>query len=275
MPPVADPDRPRRDPLTDIRDAADALTDPRHHAEPRYEWDANRNRKPLPAHKTTVPGLIQQLRDLAEPGVDGEAGAGGGRESVPVAIDAVSLLAAVEYGAAKRILDAVVGGYRVERQATAEGNIRALVGLAPSLPSGRTRTDPTRCGGHTAHWNPCATCQPTTQHELAADLRSWQHQAEVIAEWRTPAQPLPAPCPECDARGALLARADGAEAAAWCTACSRRWESEAEVAILARHVADHVRRSGEASREARARAVAERRRREGGDAADWAAKIAS
>ncbi|WP_346179638.1 hypothetical protein, partial [Streptomyces cuspidosporus] len=60
------------DTLQDIAEAAHALTDARQHLEPRWEWDANRNRKPLPPHRTTVPGLIQQLRDHAEPGVDGD-----------------------------------------------------------------------------------------------------------------------------------------------------------------------------------------------------------
>jgi hypothetical protein len=276
---LTDPAQPRdrRDPIQEIKDAVDALTNPRQHTEPRHEWTEQRNKRPLEPWRTIVPGLIQQLRDLAEPGVDGDTGGRGGAESCPVAIDAVSLLAAIGHGTAKRITDSAKRGYRVERQPTTEDDLRALIGLADYLPSGRNRTDPYQCEGcaTVAHWNPCHTCQPTTQRELAAELRAWQHQAEVIAQWRTPAQPLPAPCPECDARGALLARADGAAAAGWCTACSTRWESEAEVAILARHVADYVRRSGEASREARARAVGERRRREGADPAGWAGRMAS
>jgi transcription elongation factor Elf1 len=112
-----------------------------------------------------------------------------------------------------------------------------------------------------AHWNPCHTCQPTTQRELAAELRAWQHQAEVIAAWQSPAQPLPAPCLACDARGVLLAKADAS--AAWCTACGRRWEGETEMFNLGKHVRAYRARAEAASAAARSRAVEERRRREG------------
>jgi hypothetical protein len=225
-----DQPRERRDPLLDIQDAADTLCNPRPHAEPRYEWDANRHRRPLDPHRTVVPGLVQQLRDLAEPGVDGEAGSGGGLESCPVAIDAVSLLQSIEFGAAWRCQR-----QGLKRRADAEAHIRALVGVADQL-------------------------DYDERQDLRRELRSWQHQAEVLAGWKTPARELLAPCMACDARGSLLARADGS--AAWCTACGERWD-EATVGVLARHVASYRARSAAAAREARARAVAERRRREG------------
>ncbi len=129
--------------LQDIAEVIEALTDPHHHAEPRYDEDG----KPTKPHITVVRGLIEQLRTEAEPGNDGGQGGTGGRESVPVAIDAVSLLGAIEYGAARRLASAIERGARVERRQGAEDCLRALVGIAGQFPHSRTRVDPYLCPG--------------------------------------------------------------------------------------------------------------------------------
>jgi Zn ribbon nucleic-acid-binding protein len=228
------------DTLTDIADAAELLCDPRQHAEPRWEWDANRNRKILPPHRTTVPGLIQQLRDQAEPGVDGEAGGAGGAKSVPVAIDAVSLLASITLGAAMR---AKAWGVNLDERTTPEEHIRGLVGLA-----GRRTSD--------------------EQLELRRELRSWAWQAEIITGWRTPPRELVAPCPQCAARGTLLAYAAEDNPRARCVGCGAAWaeipqRDEGSIRILAEHVITYQRKAGTTMAAARAAAVADRRRREG------------
>lgn len=266
--------------LADIAETADVLTDPRMNREPRWGWDHNRNREALEAHITTVPGLIQQLRDLAEPGVDGDQGTRGGPTSVPVAIDAVSLLGSIEHGAHQRLAGAIRVGCRVEPRAGAEACIRALVGIAHNLPYSRTRVDPYQCSGclhrglgqRTEHWSPCHLCQPTTQTELVAELRSWRWQAEIIAGWRTPPRELPAPCPACDARGTLLAYADPDNPQARCVGCGQMWSQtpradQGAIGILAEHVIAYERRTREERQAARSRAVAERQRREGRTAA--------
>jgi hypothetical protein len=252
--------------LADIAEAAEALADGRHHTEAVYrDHDDKRTN-----HTTVVPGLIQQLREAAEPGNDGEEGGRGGRESVPVAIDAVSLLAAVSFGAAKRIHDAIADGLRVEARTDAEGNIRALVGIAARLPYDRTRVDGYLCGG--AHgweyWVPCHRCQPTTQVELRSELMSWRWQAEIVTGWRTPPVPLLAPCPACDARGTLLAYPDPADTKARCTGCGQEWakdpaEHEGAIGMLARHVETYQDMSHEDRREFRRLAVERRQRAEG------------
>lgn len=220
------------DTLADIAEAADALTDPRHHAEPRWEWDANRNRKPLPAHRTTVPGLIQQLRDATEPGESAESSGGSTAGLLPGDINAVSLLASIEHGARWRCLAWGVAG-----RTTAEDHIRGLVGAV-----GRRNSD--------------------EAIELRAELQSWRRQAEVITGWRTPSRPLNAPCPACDANGSLLARVDAEDPSAVCTACGERWDAET-IGILARHVIDYQEKSAASRAAARLRAVQDRRRREG------------
>lgn len=229
------------DTLTDIFDSAEALTDPRSHAEPRYEWDHNRHRKPLDPHRTVVPGLIQQLRELAEEGASNSDESGVRSvpsSSPPGAFDAVSLLAAITFGAA----------WRVERvglkaRDTAESNIRAVVGEATRLDS-------------------------DSQREIRAELRSWRRQAEVLTGWRTPPRELVAPCPQCNARGSLLAYADEDNPRARCTTCDASWAEiphadEGSIRVLAAHVIAYQKRSGTTMAAARSAAVAERRRREG------------
>lgn len=220
------------DTLNEIADAGDALTNPRHHAEPRWEWDANRNRKPLPPHRTIVPGLIQQLRDAIEPGDTSEGTGGGTAGLLPGDINAVSLLASIEHGARWRCL-----AWGVTGRITAEDHIHGLIGAVTKRTSDEAL-------------------------ELLAELRSWQRQAEVITGWRTPSRPLNAPCPACDANGSLLARVDAEDPSAVCTACQERWDSDT-IGLLARHVIDYQEKAAAARAVARQRAVTERRRREG------------
>jgi hypothetical protein len=219
--------------LDQIAEAAEALTDPRTNREPRWTWDANRHRKPLADHVTTLPGLIQQLRDLTEPGATTDTT---GARTIPdsrppVALDAVSLLASIEFGVAKRCLD-----LGLAKRDSVESTIRLLVGHASSVDS-------------------------ETQRDLAAELRSWRSQAEVICRWRTGAVELVAPCPAriggatCGARGSLLANPE--THAAWCTACGTSWEPD-ESEELFRHVKAYRQKSRAAAEEARARVRAEK-----------------
>ncbi len=217
------------DTLTDILDSAEALTDPRQHSEPRYEWDANRNKKPVDPYRTIVPGLIQQLRDLAEEG--STSGDESGVRSVPDSrppgeFDAVSLIAAITFGAAWR-----AGQVGLKARDTAEGNIRSIVGTISTLDS-------------------------DTQHDIRRELMSWRRQADVILGWEQPPIELVAPCPvvdadgygtPCGARGTLVAQRDGSGAR--CVKCGAVWD-EKTVGMLF----EHVRRYTEASKAAAERA---------------------
>lgn len=227
--------------IADILAHADALRDPHHHAEPRWEWDHNRHKKPLPPHVTIVSGLIQQLRDMAEPGNDGGQGGTGSHESCPVAIDAVSLLASITHGTAYR-----AGSLGVPIRDTPEANIGAILGCVGGI-------------------------DQETQRQIRNELGAWRNQAEIITGWKLPALELRAPCPalivdhngnqhECGARGTLLAAPDGS--AAWCTSCRTRWDA-GTVGLLAEHVRTYREDAEKTAKESRARAVEERRRAEG------------
>lgn len=216
--------------LSDIIDSAEALTDPRQHSEPRYEWDPNRNKKPIAPYKTIVPGLIQQLRDLAEEG--STSGDDTGVRSVPDSrppgeFDAVALLAAITFGAAWR-----AGQLGLRARDTAESNIRAIVGAAHDIDS-------------------------DTQRDIRAELGSWRRQADVILGWEQPPIELVAPCPvvdadgngtPCGARGSLLAQRDGTGAR--CVKCGAVWD-ERNVALLFEHVKRYTEASKAAAEKAR------------------------
>lgn len=263
------------DVLTAIKDESDLLTNTRQHSEPRWERDEHRNKKPAKPHITTVPGLIQQLRDLAAPGAATQAGSNGFNEAAPVAMDAVSLLASIEHGAAKRLHDAAAAGERFDRRLTAEDCLLALVGLVPRWPYNRTRVEPYRCEGCAAagrtgqeHWSPCHHCTPNVQTELLREFRSWRYQAEIIAEWRTPPRELPAPCPQCGGRP-VLAYADPDNARARCAECDAQWaqepgDDEGHIDILSRYV-QHYTETAAAKRAAARTAAVEQRRREAGE----------
>lgn len=189
--------------LDDIADAADALTDSRQHVEPIHDTDQHRNKRMRRVYATTIPGLIQQLRDATEPGANGD---NNGARSIPdsrppLALNAVSLLAAIEYGAARRCLT-----MSVTPRASVESTIRMLV-------------------GESSQWD------SDTMQNLAAELRSWRVQAEVITQWRSDPVELLAPCPAevepgwiCEARGTLLADPDSGVAR--CVACGARWSPD-------------------------------------------------
>lgn len=223
----------RRDPLADIRDAASALADAREHREPRgHTWDSNRNKKTLDPHKTIIPGLIQQLRDLAEPGSGSDSpGARSAPESRPPGnLEAVSLLASIELGVGRKQVE-----YRdlfraypqllrtLERRDNAESNMRGLVGVADALDYNR-------------------------QDDLARELKSWRRQAAILCRWEDGAVELVAPCPAeldsgrlCGARGSL--RVSATTEAAWCKTCAALWEPDQTGSLF-----EHVRRHAEATR---------------------------
>lgn len=264
------------DVLQALKDEVDDLTNPRQHSEPRWEWDANRNKKPLPPHVTTVPGLVQQLRELAEPGADGDQGGAGGSHSVPLRLSATSLYGSIAFGSVRRLNDAIERGARVERRSGPEDCLRALVGIAGQFPYRRDDVDPYKCErcvnngrrGDQMH-SPCTACEPTTQTELLREVRSWRYQAEIVAGWRAKPRALPAPCPrpECG-KSNLVAYAEADNPRARCTECGAQWaqipdEHEGSIDILSRYVQDYAKRAAERAAELRTAAVEERRRQAG------------
>lgn len=227
----------------DIADAVEALCAGRQHNEPRWEWDANRHRKALTPHRTVVPGLIQQLRDLAAEGATNTNDSGVHsvpESSPPGAFDAVALVAAITFGAAWRVgWVREARGVDIAPRETPEGNLSALIGVLSRIDSG-------------------------AQRDIRAEVCSWRRQAEVLTGWSQPPIELVAPCPvvdtdghgkACGARGTLLAQRDGSGAR--CLACGASWD-EATVGLLLAHVQRYTEASKAAAEKVRLKVRAEK-----------------
>jgi len=229
--------------LNDIADAVEALCAGRQHSEPRWEWDANRHRKPLDPYRTIVPGLIQQLREIAEEGATNTNDSGVHsvpESSPPGAFDAVALIAAITFGAAWRVSWARdARSVDITVRDTPEANLSAIVGVLNRIDS-------------------------EAQRDIRAEVRSWQRQAEVLTGWTQPPIELVAPCPvvdsdghgtPCGARGTLLAQRDGSGAR--CLACGAQWD-ETTVGLLLAHVQRYTEASKAAAEKVRLKVRAEK-----------------
>lgn len=202
------------DTLSELRDVCDALCDPRQFREPRWTWDANRNKKPLPDHVVVLPGLLVQLHEVVYPGSAPESN-GGSRpvpsSRPPLRTDAMSALFAIHCAVARWHMS-----YCLTTRDTLESSVRQLLGRV-------------------------STEDSDTQAALLTEMRSWQRQAEIICGWREPDPQLQVPCPVegCGERRLRVAMTD---LKARCEACGARWaEQEDEwtgsISILAGHIA--------------------------------------
>lgn len=174
--------------VAEIAALAEELCDPHRHTERVEEWDRNRNRK-VRTYVTTQQGLLKQLRDIAAMGlkVGSGCGSGGGKpgSKPPGMFEALArhVYIVVEAG---RWCDTV----GLPQRDAVEGNIRALVGRAPSLDD---------------------------QHlaRLHKEVRFWRAQAATATGWETPPYTPPVPCPVCSRLGTV--RINMAERSAYCT----------------------------------------------------------
>jgi hypothetical protein len=216
--------------LQRIADDAEALCDPRHHAERVWDYDRHRNKRIRRVHVTVQPGLLAQLAEMAEPSSTQD---GSGPRSVPRSrpplTEAGQAHADITVAAAWLVND-----LDVTVRATVEANIRALVGHAP-------------------------TVDLAVQARIANDLGAWRRRAEVITGWTIPPWTPVAPCPNCNQRNALRVHLD--KSTATCAHCHVRWDI-GSIGILARHIALYEASSRAQAAAARARHHAEQARRD-------------
>lgn len=211
--------------LAELRDACDSLTEPYHSRSQRWTWDHNRHRKPLPDHVITLPGLLQQLADMAYPGQPADSGDFVMRpvpaSRPPLQLRAVSAHAAIAVGIVRWCWS-----MQLDLRGTAESNLRQVLAAA-----GRQDRD--------------------TQITLLDEVRGWRRQAEIITGWRDPDPELQVPCPHCGERGLRVAIADKV---ARCVNCRSRWAEDEDIdagvysiGVLGRHIADYQAGSREAA----------------------------
>ncbi len=220
----------RTDILADLRDVCDLLCDPHQIREPRWTWDANRNKKPLPDHVVVLPGLLGQLADIVYPGSPPDNGSGPTARPVPgsrppLRTDAMSALFAIHCAVARWHMS-----YCLTTRDTLESSVRQLLGRVAQEDS-------------------------DTQAALLTEMRSWQRQAEIICGWRQPDPQLQVPCP-VEGCGERRLRVNLTDRSARCEACGARWgEQEDEwtgsIGVLAGHIAAYQKLSKKAADGAR------------------------
>lgn len=192
--------------LTDIADLAEELCDPRQHTEYVYEWDRNRNRKPVPI-RTVQNGLLVQLRAAVQPGRTGEDARTVPRSRPPLLLEALDrhIAIATEVNEWLHML-------KLENRPSIEQNIRALVGISAQL-------------GHDG------------QHTLRSNLRAWRTWAAVMSGWELPPFTPFVACPKvsCGAKGRL--RIDATRKTGYCAACDTIWDdTDGSIGVLAAYI---------------------------------------
>lgn len=189
--------------LDAIREVGDDLTEPHQHAETLEYWDRNRHRKTR-RRTVTMPGLLQQLADMYTHAAGEEDGARSVPDSKPPGHwDALSRHTAVTLGAL-----GWVQRLRLDPRDTVESNIRALVGVSPTL-------------------------DPDDARRLLKDMRRWKTWAEIITGWKTPPWTPVAPCPAAVAGedgttrscGKRSLRVNLTYATAYCPSCGTTWDA--------------------------------------------------
>jgi hypothetical protein len=211
--------------LAELRDAADALTNPSQVRNPRRARDANGERVQLPDHVATLPGLIAQVAEIVWPtgGGDSESARPVPSSRPPGNPQAMALHLDIWIGVSKWHMR-----WCLTTRDTLESSIRQMVAKVMSEDS-------------------------DTQDEMLGDLRSWRHRCEVVLREAFNDPQIQSPCP-VEGCGNRTLRVNVQKKTARCTTCRARW---AEVPDPERGIwsivglADHIQ-----TYEAQARAAA-------------------
>lgn len=202
--------------LLDLAAVADELCNPIRTVERIVERDdskhirGRRGRAPRRVWVAQFPSLLDQLAQAVIPGetfAEPETIVGAHQPPgprYPARLEAIDRLLAIQVGAAMWCA-------RVERtlRDSAAANIRALVGVAPTLPSG-------------------------DQDGLLSAMRGWHTWAAVASCWQRPDDAPRGTCPACDGRNTIRVRL--ATRKAFCVACGAWWD-DSTMGVLAEHMA--------------------------------------
>ncbi|GLZ62861.1 hypothetical protein [Micromonospora sp. NBRC 107095] len=182
--------------ITTITGLAAALCDTGQHTERVPYWDDNRNKK-YREHRTIQPGLLAQLHQAAVEPAAGRTEPG--PRSVPQSRPPLALEALSTHAAICTHVHHWCWSLGLTPRDTVEGNIRALVGAAPTLDGDDLTL-------------------------LTVELRTWHRWASVATGWTTPLYQPHVPCPACQTVGKL--RINLHTQAAHCRACQATWGSD-------------------------------------------------
>ncbi len=194
----------------DIRDTADALTEPAVTRTPLYAWDAHRHKTLAGHHQIVLPGLLAQLHQSVYPSASSAADGGyaGGKPGSrpPLALEALTTHRRIIIGTIEWCLS--VG---LTIRPNPESNLRQLAAKAQSFDD------------HTAA-------------KLLTDLRRWHRWCLVMTGWEHLRAIREVPCPDCNTPGRL--RLNLTNGTAICHHCGTGWDGPA-IHTLAAHCANH------------------------------------
>lgn len=198
----------------DIRDTADALTEPSIHREPIHEWDRHRHRRTR-HHKTIQPGLLTQLYQAVTP-TTATAGsettsAGKPKSRPPLAIEALSVHDEISTNV--RRWCASLG---LPPRTTPESNIRALTAKAMSF-------------------------DEDTALVLLTELRRWHRWCLVMTGWQHIRRLRNTTCPKPGCGKTDTLRINLTTTTALCRNCGGHWsEEDGTLTALITHVTNQA-----------------------------------
>jgi hypothetical protein len=195
----------------DIHDMVRELTEQHWHREP---YPPARKGEPEGHYGTTVPALIVQLQGATDVlGPEGDSGSRGAPTSKPATrIEAVDTLALIAFEAGDWLYR-----FGLDSPTDIVKRLRRVHGAYPT-----TMT----CRGAT-HKKSSLLGWCCHRGWLEHDVKRWWLQARITTGWDMPAFKPNASCPECNSKGTLRVKLDGAS----CVGCRFTWDA-AQVGFL-------------------------------------------
>lgn len=191
-------------------------------------------------HRTTHPGLLEQLWSSVEPSGSVEAGAARPAASRPAArLDAIDTANRIDTQVGIWLDDLGVDFVPVDRhpgKPLTESEVRLLDSVARLRHLASLIPGLDHCGRRTPERHPRTRrpvcCNP---HELEHDIAAWWTWARVVTGWDTPAFQPNNTCPLCGTRGTLRVRLEQQRATCINDACRETWD-ETNIGLLADHI---------------------------------------
>ena len=198
-----------RTPIEIITDSVNELVRSRINKEPYTHITVIEGRAKLKpkVHKTEVPSLLDQLRQLLEPGGIGDQGPSHPSSRPSFRAEAYDVLLGID-----RAAQMWLRYNKLETRHSIEGDLRQIVGAT-------------------------GTMLEHAVFNLAMEAKQWRVWARIATAWDMPARTPHNTCPLCGQYGALRIRLDlgVGTGEAMCVACNEAWDNF-NIGLLAEHI---------------------------------------
>lgn len=199
----------RRIPAEIITDSVNELTRSRVNREPYTHVTVHDGQAHMrdAIHKTDVPSLLDQLRDMLEPGGTGDHGHAHPASKPAFRTEAHDVLLGID-----RAVQMWLRYNKLPTRHRLEDDLRQLVGATGTMLE------------HGAY-------------QLAMEAKQWRVWARIATAWDSPAKTLHNTCPLCGQYGSLRIRLDPGQGTgeAMCVACNEAWDGF-NISLLAEHI---------------------------------------